>query len=98
MKRDVTRSGQRTHKGAMDDAIASMQRHFINNWLDRDRQRGVDILLGKIDASGNKLKWVSLPAGLDNGNYTNQRRSTTKLRGGCSSPLLSSVVAALIRS
>lgn len=75
MKRDVTRSGQRTHKGAMDDAIASVQRHFINNWFDRDRQRGVDILLGKIDASGNKLKWVSLATELDLGNTSYQCRS-----------------------
>jgi hypothetical protein len=56
MKRDVTRTGHRTRKGAWDDAVAGARRYFVNNFRDSARQRGVDLLLGKVDAHGNKTR------------------------------------------
>jgi hypothetical protein len=46
MKRDVTRSGVRTQRGAMDDAISGARRYFANNLRDLRRQLGIDVLLG----------------------------------------------------
>lgn len=50
LKRDVTRHGRRTQKGALDDGINSMLRYYINNFKDRRRQRGVDLILGLADS------------------------------------------------
>lgn len=52
LKRDVTRLGRRTRRGAIDDGINSAMRYYINNYQDTDRQIGVDALLGYIDGSG----------------------------------------------
>ena len=46
LKRDVTRHGKRTHKGALDDGINSLLRYYINNVKDKSRQLGLDFLLG----------------------------------------------------
>jgi hypothetical protein len=46
MKRDVTRSGVRTQRGAVDDAISGARRYFANNLRDLRRQLGIDVLLG----------------------------------------------------
>ena len=52
LKRDVTRLGKRTHKGAFDDGFNSAMRYYINNYQDEDRQIGVDALLGYINGEG----------------------------------------------
>lgn len=49
LKRDVTITGKRTKIGAVEDALASATRYYINNWRDVDRQIGIDFLLGYID-------------------------------------------------
>ena len=46
MKCDVTRHGKRTKRGVLDDGAKSMTRYFINNFIDQERQVGIDIMLG----------------------------------------------------
>jgi hypothetical protein len=46
MKRDVTRNGVRTQRGAVDDAMAAARRYFTNNLRDLRKQLGIDTLLG----------------------------------------------------
>ena len=46
MKRDVTHSGVRTHRGAVDDAMAAALRYWNNNLRDVHRQHGINVLLG----------------------------------------------------
>ncbi|KAL7578756.1 hypothetical protein ACA910_015987 [Epithemia clementina (nom. ined.)] len=45
LKGDYTRTGQRTRKGALDDGMNSVQRYYQNNFLDADRQEGIDLML-----------------------------------------------------
>ena len=47
LKGDFTRTGKRTRKGALDDGLNSVQRYYLNNFLDSDRQEGIDLLTGK---------------------------------------------------
>eukprot|EP00977_Amphora_coffeiformis_P013477 scaffold3570_cov227-Amphora_coffeaeformis.AAC.11 len=44
LKGDFTRTGKRTKKGALDDGMNSLQRYYLNNFLDADRQEGIDLL------------------------------------------------------
>jgi hypothetical protein len=46
MKRDITRTGVRTNKGALDDAVSGAQRFFVNNYRDAKKQLGIDMMLG----------------------------------------------------
>ena len=46
LKRDFTRTGRRTKLGALDDGINSLQRYYLNNFMDADRQEGVDLMVG----------------------------------------------------
>jgi hypothetical protein len=46
LKGDFTRTGKRTRKGALDDGLNSMQRYYLNNFVDADRQEGIDLLIG----------------------------------------------------
>jgi hypothetical protein len=46
LKGDFTRTGQRTKKGALDDGLNSLQRYYLNNFMDADRQEGMDLLVG----------------------------------------------------
>jgi len=46
LKRDFTRTGKRTKLGALDDGMNSLQRYYLNNFLDADRQEGYDLLVG----------------------------------------------------
>jgi hypothetical protein len=46
LKGDFTRTGKRTKKGALDDGMNSLQRYYLNNFQDADRQEGIDLLLG----------------------------------------------------
>ena len=75
LKRDVTREGRRTNRGAFDDGVNSAMRYYINNYKDAHRQRGVDLVLG---------------LGLDDGAGTSDAeeapsRGGTPARGGSSS-------------
>ena len=51
LKGDFTRTGKRTRKGALDDGMNSLQRYYLNNFLDADRQEGMDLLTGYADFS-----------------------------------------------
>lgn len=46
LKRDVTRSGKRTHQGTIDDGVTFILRYYINNNIDTERQKGLDLILG----------------------------------------------------
>ena len=46
LKGDFTRTGKRTRKGALDDGFNSVQRYYLNNFVDADRQEGIDLLVG----------------------------------------------------
>jgi phosphatidylinositol 4-phosphatase len=46
LKRDVTRLGKRTRQGAFDDGMNSAMRYYINNYLDEDNQRAIDLVIG----------------------------------------------------
>lgn len=46
LKGDFTRTGVRTKKGALDDGVNSIQRYYLNNFIDADRQEGMDLLVG----------------------------------------------------
>ncbi|CAB9519906.1 Phosphatidylinositide phosphatase SAC1 [Seminavis robusta] len=46
LKRDFTRTGKRTKLGALDDGMNSLQRYYLNNFMDSDRQEGTDLLVG----------------------------------------------------
>ena len=52
LKGDFTRTGKRTKKGALDDGMNSLQRYYLNNFMDADRQEGVDLLVGFQPFSG----------------------------------------------
>ena len=51
LKRDYTRTGQRTKLGALDDGMNSIQRYYRNNFMDADRQEGIDLMLCNQDFS-----------------------------------------------
>jgi len=51
LKGDFTRTGKRTKKGALDDGMNSLQRYYLNNFLDADRQEGMDLMVGYADFS-----------------------------------------------
>jgi hypothetical protein len=51
LKRDFTRTGKRTKKGALDDGMNSLQRYYLNNFLDADRQEGMDLMVGHANFS-----------------------------------------------
>lgn len=46
MKRDVTRTGVRTKRGVLDDAVSFAQRYIANNYHDSTYQSGLDMLIG----------------------------------------------------
>lgn len=59
MKTDFTRTGKRTHKGAIDDGVNSVTRYFINNFNDGYNHDSLDICTGKLQPS-SKLHNKSL--------------------------------------
>ena len=46
LKGDFTRTGKRTKRGAIDDGMNSLQRYYLNNFIDADRQEGMELLVG----------------------------------------------------
>jgi len=59
LKGDFTRTGKRTKKGALDDGVNSVTRFYLNNFLDADRQEGMDLLTGyaKFDTSDEPVRF-----------------------------------------
>merc|ERR1712071_431881 len=55
LKGDFTRTGERTKRGALDDGVNSLTRFYLNNFIDADRQEGMDLLTGfaKFDTTEN---------------------------------------------
>jgi len=53
LKGDFTRTGKRTKKGAMDDGVNSLTRYYVNNFIDADRQEGMDLLAGNVEFSSS---------------------------------------------
>ncbi len=49
LKGDFTRTGKRTRRGAFDDGLNSLQRYYLNNFIDADRQEGMDLLVGSVE-------------------------------------------------
>jgi len=58
LKGDFTRTGKRTKRGALDDGMNSLQRYYLNNFIDADRQEGMDLLTGylKFDDSSDEIE------------------------------------------
>ena len=48
LKTDFTRTGARTYKGSMNDAINSVTRYYINNFTDGYYHDCMDICAGKL--------------------------------------------------
>eukprot|EP00557_Chaetoceros_sp_GSL56_P010250 CAMPEP_0176481760 /NCGR_PEP_ID=MMETSP0200_2-20121128/3003_1 /TAXON_ID=947934 /ORGANISM="Chaetoceros sp., Strain GSL56" /LENGTH=1136 /DNA_ID=CAMNT_0017878009 /DNA_START=42 /DNA_END=3452 /DNA_ORIENTATION=- len=64
LKGDFTRTGRRTKRGALDDGVNSVTRFYLNNFLDADRQEGMDLLTGYAtfedsDANGDYVEPLS---------------------------------------
>jgi SacI homology domain len=62
LKGDFTRTGERTKRGALNDGVNSLQRYYLNNFLDADRQEGIDLLVGYVafsDVGDLEDSWVS---------------------------------------
>ncbi|CAH2057035.1 unnamed protein product, partial [Iphiclides podalirius] len=58
LKTDFTRTGKRTHLGALRDGVNSLTRYYKNNFSDGSRQDSIDLLLGKyvvVDGEGNTV-------------------------------------------
>ncbi|KAI8833275.1 SacI homology domain-containing protein [Chytriomyces cf. hyalinus JEL632] len=48
LKTSLTRKGKQTIAGFFDDAAKSINRFYINNFLDKRRQEAIDIVVGKL--------------------------------------------------
>jgi hypothetical protein len=69
----------RTKRGALDDGLNSLQRYYLNNFIDADRQEGMDLLVGSTEFSadtnaGDEMTRVFLLQELAN----NKRRGYNK--------------------
>jgi hypothetical protein len=53
LKTDFTRTGKRTHKGALNDGKHSIRRYFINNFQDYHNLDCLSISLGHLKPSAN---------------------------------------------
>ena len=76
MKRDVTRGGRRTQRGAMDDAVAGARRYFMNNLKDSQKQLRIDLLLGL--AGYDTLQDINKNACSDKNNSEDVTNSNTE--------------------
>ena len=47
LKVDFTKTGKRSHAGAIDDGKKAVTRYFINNFYDTYNQNALDLVLGK---------------------------------------------------
>eukprot|EP01035_Chromulina_nebulosa_P022923 gene22923-29692_t len=73
LKVDFTRTGKRTIKGMINDGINSVQRYYINNFLDGNKQDAIDILLGNyvINKSNDYKSPFNQSNNVDEENVTN---------------------------
>ena len=60
LKGDFTRTGKRTRRGALDDGMNSLQRYYLNNFIDADRQEGIDLLVGDAEFNSDDILLTSL--------------------------------------
>ncbi len=60
LKGDFTRTGKRTRRGAFEDGVNSLQRYYLNNFIDADRQEGIDLLVGDAEFNGDDILPTSL--------------------------------------
>lgn len=75
MKRDVTRTGKRTRRGMMDDAVSFAQRYLVNNYRDSAYQRALNFFLG-LDIDYNNL------VKLDDNEWSEDDKSTNNFLKG----------------
>merc|ERR1719445_2238212 len=68
LKTDFTRTGQRTIRGALEDAGHALLRYWKNNFCDGQRQDAIDLFLGSCTQNNIKAmiyepnrKWWYLP-------------------------------------
>ena len=59
LKGDFTRTGKRTKRGAIDDGVNSLQRYYVNNFIDADRQEGMDLLVGDAEFNNDVIASTS---------------------------------------
>ena len=59
LKGDFTRTGKRTKRGALDDGVNSLQRYYVNNFIDADRQEGMDLLVGDAEFNNDVIHSTS---------------------------------------
>ena len=62
LKGDFTRTGKRTRRGALDDGVNSLQRYYVNNFIDADRQEGMDLLVGDAEFNSETSIQVDDPS------------------------------------
>jgi len=55
-----TRTGIRTKQGILDDGINSLQRYYLNNFHDAERQEAIDLIVGNAycSAYANRFKGI----------------------------------------
>ena len=56
LRSSYTRSGKRTLSGFMDDVRKTATRFYVNNFVDKDRQVSVDLVLGKLNGVSEEVK------------------------------------------
>lgn len=79
LKGDFTRTGKRTKKGALDDGVNSLHRYYKNNFLDADRQEGIDLMTGHRPFSGvEEIDVVAYPTGTPSDSKTEKSEDNLK--------------------
>lgn len=89
LKGDFTRTGKRTKQGALEDGMNSLQRFYLNNFIDADRQEGMDLMVGHADFA------ITLTEGDDEKYADLQPIESTKRRADLS---LAEAVRAMVNS
>ena len=56
LRSSYTRSGKRTLSGFMDDVKKTATRFYVNNFVDKDRQVSVDLVLGRLDGVSDPVR------------------------------------------
>eukprot|EP01041_Mallomonas_annulata_P007454 gene7454-15245_t len=88
LKRDVTRHGRRTSKGAFDDGLNSAIRYYVNNFKDHRRQKALDLMLGLGLGLGNGVgvssqrKPLLALSPVENGNVNGNESDESKVTNG----------------
>jgi uncharacterized protein (UPF0305 family) len=78
MKRDVTRTGQRTGRGMVDDAVSFAQRYVANNYQDKSFQKAINILIGIDEFDDKTIDEVKLNIDVEMKECTNDKLMNDK--------------------